>query len=209
MLTRPSSRTSSPASSRASRIAAAVTPRRDRRNLRETPTAHNRARWRVARARSGHRGPDDRADCDFRIEVEHEPAGAADEPLGSPAFSGVRSSMPPHADRARVRYVGVSSSSARLIVRAYNSHMSILKIARMGHPVLRAKARALHPSEIRTSEDPAAHRRHVRDDEGVPGSGAGGAASARKPAALRCRLPAVVRDDDEDEKTTRTGKTCR
>jgi peptide deformylase len=28
--------------------------------------------------------------------------------------------------------------------------MSILKIARMGHPVLRAKGRALHPSEIRT-----------------------------------------------------------
>ncbi len=28
--------------------------------------------------------------------------------------------------------------------------MSILKIARMGHPILRAKARALHPSEIRT-----------------------------------------------------------
>ena len=28
--------------------------------------------------------------------------------------------------------------------------MSILKIARMGHPVLRARARALHPSEIRT-----------------------------------------------------------
>jgi peptide deformylase len=28
--------------------------------------------------------------------------------------------------------------------------MSILKIARMGHPVLRAKARAIHPSEIRT-----------------------------------------------------------
>jgi peptide deformylase len=28
--------------------------------------------------------------------------------------------------------------------------MSILKIARMGHPVLRAPARALHPSEIRT-----------------------------------------------------------
>jgi peptide deformylase len=28
--------------------------------------------------------------------------------------------------------------------------MSILKIARMGHPVLRAKTRALHPSEIRT-----------------------------------------------------------
>jgi peptide deformylase len=29
--------------------------------------------------------------------------------------------------------------------------MSILKIARMGHPVLRAKARAVHPSEIRSS----------------------------------------------------------
>lgn len=28
--------------------------------------------------------------------------------------------------------------------------MSILKIARMGHPVLRAKARPVHPSEIRT-----------------------------------------------------------
>ncbi|HEX6972922.1 MAG TPA: peptide deformylase [Vicinamibacterales bacterium] len=28
--------------------------------------------------------------------------------------------------------------------------MSILKIARMGHPVLRAKSRPLHPSEIRT-----------------------------------------------------------
>ena len=28
--------------------------------------------------------------------------------------------------------------------------MSILKIARMGHPVLRAKARPLHPSDIRT-----------------------------------------------------------
>ena len=34
--------------------------------------------------------------------------------------------------------------------RAYNPRMSILKIARMGHPVLRAHARALHPSEIRT-----------------------------------------------------------
>jgi peptide deformylase len=34
--------------------------------------------------------------------------------------------------------------------RAYNLRMSILKIARMGHPVLRAKARAVHPSEIRT-----------------------------------------------------------
>jgi len=30
--------------------------------------------------------------------------------------------------------------------------MSILKIARMGHPVLRAKSRPLHPSEIRTAK---------------------------------------------------------
>jgi peptide deformylase len=30
--------------------------------------------------------------------------------------------------------------------------MSILKVARMGHPVLRAKARPLHPSEIRTPQ---------------------------------------------------------
>ena len=32
--------------------------------------------------------------------------------------------------------------------------MSILKIARMGHPVLRARARALHPGEIRTPKIP-------------------------------------------------------
>ena len=30
--------------------------------------------------------------------------------------------------------------------------MSILKVARMGHPVLRAKARALSPSDVRTAE---------------------------------------------------------
>jgi peptide deformylase len=34
----------------------------------------------------------------------------------------------------------------------YNEPMAILKIARMGHPVLRAKARALSASEIRASE---------------------------------------------------------
>src|SRR6476660_8152290 len=46
--------------------------------------------------------------------------------------------------------VCVSPCSSAADCRAYNSRMSILKIARMGHPVLRAKARAVHPSEIRT-----------------------------------------------------------
>src|SRR5687767_11558367 len=34
----------------------------------------------------------------------------------------------------------------------YNSTMSILKIARMGHPVLRARARHVDPSQIRSPE---------------------------------------------------------
>jgi peptide deformylase len=35
---------------------------------------------------------------------------------------------------------------------SYTFVMSILKVARMGHPVLRAKARPLHPSEIRSTK---------------------------------------------------------
>src|SRR4029079_16959622 len=67
---------------------------------------------------------------------------------GSPAFKRRCSSTPPHCGQCR--YGG--SVVGTVDCPAYNSHMSILKIARMGHPVLRAKARALHPSEIRTPE---------------------------------------------------------
>src|SRR6185295_7985198 len=54
--------------------------------------------------------------------------------------------MPPHDGQNRY----AASIICAVDCRAYNPRMSILKIARMGHPVLRAKARALHPSEIRT-----------------------------------------------------------
>jgi peptide deformylase len=39
---------------------------------------------------------------------------------------------------------------ARLTIADWGFSMSILKVARMGHPVLRARARALDPSEIRS-----------------------------------------------------------
>src|SRR3954451_21708904 len=65
---------------------------------------------------------------------------------GSPAFNRRCSSTPPHCGQCR--YSG--SVVGTVDCPAYNSHMSILKTARMGHPVLRAKARALHPSETRT-----------------------------------------------------------
>ena len=82
MLTRRSRRTSRPDSSRASRIAALVQlPRRDRRSRRETPTVRSPARSRAAPARAASRRRDDRADRDLRIEVEHEPARAADQPV--------------------------------------------------------------------------------------------------------------------------------
>lgn len=44
----------------------------------------------------------------------------------------------------------MSSEPFTLDSPAYNPGMSILKIARMGHPVLRSRARPLHPSEIRS-----------------------------------------------------------
>src|SRR3954469_20762468 len=65
---------------------------------------------------------------------------------GSPAFNRRCSSTPPHCGQCRYGGSVVGTGDCR----AYNPAMSILKIARMGHPVLRAKARALHPSEIRT-----------------------------------------------------------
>jgi peptide deformylase len=49
------------------------------------------------------------------------------------------------------RYVGKSSREAEARVPGiYNPRMAILKVAHMGHPVLRAKARPLEAAEIRS-----------------------------------------------------------
>ena len=78
--------------------------------------------------------------------------------------------------------------------------MSILKIARMGHPVLRAKARAIHPSEIRS---PKVQQlvddmfETMREYQGV------GLAAPQVHEGLRLFVagfpPRPGRDDEEDE----------
>jgi peptide deformylase len=78
--------------------------------------------------------------------------------------------------------------------------MSILKIARMGHPVLRAKARPIHPSEIRT---PKVQQliddmfETMREYQGV------GLAAPQVHESLRVFVagfpPRPGRDDDEDD----------
>ena len=66
--------------------------------------------------------------------------------------------------------------------------MSILKVARMGHPVLRQKARPIEKQELK---DPAAaevHRRHDRHDARVLGHRPRGAAGARGRCASLSRI---------------------
>ncbi len=78
--------------------------------------------------------------------------------------------------------------------------MSILKIARMGHPVLRAKARALHPSEIRTPTiqlliDDMFET--MKEYQGV------GLAAPQVHEGLRifvAGFPPVVNDDEDDDR---------
>jgi peptide deformylase len=78
--------------------------------------------------------------------------------------------------------------------------MSILKIARMGHPVLRAKARALHPSEIRTPKI-----QQLIDDmfETMKEYQGVGLAAPQVHEGLRIFVagfpPRVDRDDDDDD----------
>src|SRR3954468_12635235 len=83
--------------------------------------------------------------------------------------------------------------------------MSILKIARMGHPVLRAKARALHPSEIRTPKiqqliDDMFET--MREYQGV------GLAAPQIHESLRIFVAgfAPYPDDDEDEEEDDDGR---
>jgi peptide deformylase len=77
--------------------------------------------------------------------------------------------------------------------------MSILKIARMGHPVLRAKARALHPSEIRTPKI-----QQLIDDmfETMKEYQGVGLAAPQVHESLRifvAGFPPVVRDEDDED----------
>src|SRR3954468_7766258 len=78
--------------------------------------------------------------------------------------------------------------------------MSILKIARMGHPVLRAKARALHPSEIRSPKI-----QQLIDDmfETMKEYQGVGLAAPQVHEGLRIFVagfpPRVDRDDDDDD----------
>jgi peptide deformylase len=77
--------------------------------------------------------------------------------------------------------------------------MSILKIARMGHPVLRAKTRPLHPSEIRTPKI-----QQLIDDmfETMKEYQGVGLAAPQVHESLRlfvAGFPPVVEDDGEDE----------
>ena len=70
----------------------------------------------------------------------------------------------------------------------YNSpRMSILKVARLGHPVLRAKAKPIDPQRHHVAAHSKAHRRHDGDDERVSRHRAGRAAGAREPAGVRRR----------------------
>jgi peptide deformylase len=78
--------------------------------------------------------------------------------------------------------------------------MSILKIARMGHPVLRAKGRSLHPSEIRTPKI-----QQLIDDmfETMKEYQGVGLAAPQVHESLRlfvAGFPPVVPDEDDDDR---------
>ena len=76
--------------------------------------------------------------------------------------------------------------------------MAILKVARMGHPVLRAKARPLQASEIRAPEvqrliDDMFDTMH--EYQGI------GLAAPQVHASVRLFVAGVRRDDDDDEES--------
>ena len=159
MLTRPSSRTSRPHSSRASRIAAAV-QRLAAIDVAagEHPLAVAGLDRALARARCDRtRRLDDRADGDLRIEVEDEPARACRPavPARWPSAAGARAprrTAGRNGTRARRRADARTSITQVPRATQYNSAvMSILKVARMGHPVLRAKARPIERGEIKSA----------------------------------------------------------
>ena len=72
--------------------------------------------------------------------------------------------------------------------------MSILKVARMGHPVLRAEGAALDRGEIKQARRPEADRRHDRDDGRVSRRRSGGARRCTR--ACGCSSRRSIDDDD-------------
>jgi peptide deformylase len=93
-------------------------------------------------------GRDDGADRDLRIQIEDEPTLRADGTLGLARFEqpSLEGAAAARTELVRVRVV---VRVQEVHSRQYNSPvMSILKVARMGHPVLRAKARPLEKADL-------------------------------------------------------------
>ena len=200
-MTSPSRRTSSPHSSRASRTAATG------QRLAAIDVSARKHPSAVARLDGApHQDDpiagdlDDRADGDLRVEIEDEPAPRADRPLrfGALQQAAFERAAASRAEGEWRRFVlriqrGGHTRLASASCPAepdpqYNSTvMSILKVARMGHPVLRAKARAIERSDHQDRDRAEAHRRHARHDGRVSRRGPGGAAGPRRAAAV-CRV---------------------
>ena len=103
---------------------------------------------------SSFRGGHDGSDGDLRVEIEDEAADVADQSCGIPVLSvfataARRRTLDSSGTRVH-RRVGVPEAFPRyrIILPIDQTPMSILKVARMGHPILRALARMLERSEI-------------------------------------------------------------
>jgi peptide deformylase len=83
---------------------------------------------------------DDGADRELRVEIEHEAAPAAHEPFGLARLQAPR--LEPAAARR----------AEAILHYEILPGMAILKVARMGHPVLRAKAKPIDPAAIKSAE---------------------------------------------------------
>jgi peptide deformylase len=85
----------------------------------------------------------------------------------------------------------------RRLIDDYNPLMAILKVARMGHPVLRARARAIDPAEIGT---PRIQQliddmfETMREYQGV------GLAAPQVHQSLRLFVAGFAPDDDDDDR---------
>src|SRR6185369_6917282 len=107
---------------------------------------------------------------------------------GSAAFSRLASRVPPQAGQKRY--------SGCCISHDYNASMAILKVARMGHPVLRARAKTVDPTVIRS---PAFQRliddmfETMREYQGV------GLAAPQIHESLRLFVAGFASSPDDDE----------
>ena len=84
----------------------------------------------------------------------------------------------PRSAWSRCRPATATSSTSEVLVA-----MSILKVARIGHPVVRSDGPRARPRRARLARAPDADRRHGRDDARVRRRRPGGAAGPRGPAA--------------------------